>query len=336
MITSYIKKYIINKGEAGIFRLGTFRLTYKEAEVHPILHEFTPPGRYISFSYDESETGEDFARYLAAETNVGQAEAVDQISRWVDTLKKRLENDRIFEMGQMGKFVMGNVHMEFVPALDPELSPESFGLKSFTLRNESEETDMATVSGSPAEPPAVVTDAAPQPKPERHVIRTILYILLILLLLAIIAMGVFALLRPVQFVEKKDLFIEKFQSFFRSTSDTADLMPTEPEKEETEAGYSESQWQNKEDTMTAETTVSATEISGQPNCYIIIGGFGNAANADNLVRNLKPKFPDIANLGLNERGTLTMVGIGPYSREDAEKRVTELSSSYKDCWILEK
>ncbi|MBO4773690.1 MAG: SPOR domain-containing protein [Bacteroidales bacterium] len=361
-----------------ICRLGRFELEYREAEVHPILKEFTPPGHYLSFTPDDKEEGAEFTQYVASESHIDMAEAAEQVAGWVESVKTALETERQYSLGSMGKFVMGNIRMEFVPALDPELSPDSFGFNSFSLRgdekSEPKKRDPEPVKAEPEpeqEKPEVKPEPEQKPEPEkkpvaaetmdtadttdtadtadtadtfipaadstpsapkRHVGRTIFYILLILLLLCIIAMGVYALLRPVEFVEKKDYCVSKVASLFHSSSDTVKIAPESLENglsgldvDETEPVF--------EDTVAVAASAEPEETA---NCYIIIGGFSNSANADNLVRQLKGKYPNVSNLGLNERGTLTMVGVGPYSRSEAEAKVTELSAQYKDCWILEK
>ena len=284
----------------------------------------------------------------------------------METVKHALETEKRYDLGSMGQFVMGNVRMEFVPALDPELSPDSFGFTSFSLREEGRQEsshfvpekpepekrepekgrpqpepeksepapEVAAAADKVDEPEPEETESEPEPEPvrKRHVGRAIFYTLLILLLLCIIGMGVYALLRPVEFVEKKDRCVSRVASFFHCSSDTVKIEPED-------TVVSESGWDMQEPEAQPEDSslVTAPAESAEPaNCYIIIGGFGNAANADNLVRQLKGKYPNVCNLGLNERGTLTMVGLGPYSHAEAEARVAELTPTYKDCWILEK
>ena len=79
---------------------------------------------------------------------------------------------------------------------------------------------------------------------------------------------------------------------------------------------------------------SINQKNGTEKAYIIIGGFGNAENADKLVNKIKSQYPLAKNLGLNEKGTLYMVGIGPLSEKEAENQRTKLLSIYSDCWIL--
>ena len=363
MIVSYIKKYILENRQVKIYRLGTFELQYREAGVHPILKEFTPPGDYLCFTPDESEEGADFVRYIASETKVDQAAAVERVAQWVETVKHALETEKRYDLGSMGQFVMGNVRMEFVPALDPELSPESFGFSSFTLRNDgsekaaegnivnenvvsenvtngSSEKDNAAkenASGENVVNENIVNENAgkDESRPKRHAGRTIFYILLILLLLCVIAMGVFALLRPVEFVEKKDYCLSKITEWFHPAADTAAVVVEEPD-DVYDWGDGLTVDEPAADTLETETDTIAPVVPADANCYVIIGGFGNSANADNLVRSLKGRYPNVCNLGLNKRGSLTMVGLGPYNHADAEARVAELTPIYKDCWILEK
>ncbi|MBO7624217.1 MAG: hypothetical protein J6S82_02800, partial [Bacteroidales bacterium] len=82
-----------------IYRLGTFELLYREAEVHPILKEFTPPGHYLSFTPDESEEGAEFIRYIAAEIGTDQAAAVEKVAQWVETVKHALEREKRYDLG---------------------------------------------------------------------------------------------------------------------------------------------------------------------------------------------------------------------------------------------
>ncbi len=366
MIITYLKKYILENRQVKICRLGRFELEYREAEVHPILKEFTPPGHYLSFTPDDKEEGAEFTQYVASESHVDMAEAAEQVAGWVESVKTALETERQYSLGSMGKFVMGNIRMEFVPALDPELSPDSFGFNSFSLRGddkaEPKKRDSEPVKAEPEpEKPEVKPEPEPEQKPEpekkpvvaetadtadtfipaadttspspkRHVGRTIFYILLILLLLCIIAMGVYALLRPVEFVEKKDWCVSKITSLFQGSADTLQVESVDTVK-------AESDWDMAEPEPIPEDTFGLAEPAEtvEPaNCYIIIGGFGNAANADNLVQKLKGRYPNVSNLGMNERGTLIMVGVGPYSRAEAETQMTALSANYKDCWILER
>ena len=385
MIT-YIKEYILENNRVAVRGLGTLELAYREAEIHPICQDFTPPGKYLSFRADENEGGEDFCSYVAGKADMSPEEAQQRIARWVEEVNAALEAGGKYELGNMGRFVRGNVGLNFEPALDPELSAESFGLNAFSLREERKElfgqkTETQLQPEIEPEPqpvermePQAVKEAAAETKPEtetepeteaepavqekvkaektetgilrpekpeRHVGKVICYTLLILLLCAIIAAGVYAVLRPDEFVQKKDYCISRVTSLFgRDTASVEEVFPEEPEADD---WYAEPDEEVPEDGISSggdetetEGTIPAAVEKQAVRCYVIVGGFGNPANADNLVRSLKGKYPNACNLGLNERGTLTMVGIGPYTRAEAESKSQELSATYKDCWILDK
>lgn len=384
MIT-YIKEYILENKSVAIRGLGRLELAYREAEIHPICQDFTPPGKYLSFHADENESGEEFCSYVAGKADVSPEEAQQRIVRWVEEVNAALEAGGKYELGSMGRFVRGNVGLNFEPALDPEFSAESFGLNTFSLREERKELFEQKTETQPqpeiepepqpvkkVEPQAVketIAETKPEAeteleaetepavqeemkeetgtvvlrweKPKRHVGKIICYTLLIFLLCTVIAAGVYAVLRPDEFVQKKDYCISRVTSLFgRDTASVEEVFPEEPK---TDDWYVEPDEEVPEDGVSAgeeetavEETVSAAVEKPAVHCYVIVGGFGNPANADNLVRSLKGKYPNACNLGLNERGTLTMVGIGPYTRAEAESKSQELSATYKDCWILDK
>lgn len=357
MIVSCIKAYIVKNRSVKISDLGMFELSYREAGVHPIRQDFTPPGEYLVFTPNEKEDGADFAAYVAEEKGMELSEACTRIAEWVQEVRQALESRQEYALGSMGSFVMGNVRMEFVPALDPDLSPNAFGLSSFSLRNVTEvssttgesvsgtEDKSATeqVAGQPSEREAAAAETAgsgethsanqPKPRPKRHVGRAIGYTVLIIFLLAIISMGTYALLRPEAFVEQKDQYMAQLREFFqRSGAEPAETLVVDEE---------EPFWTEEEPVQTVtdeevNPVENEGEVSGERRFYVIVGGFGNPANADNLVASLKARFPNAANLGLNAKGTLTMVGIGPYTQAEAEQKAKELESTYKDCWVLEK
>ena len=351
MITSCIKSYILENKKVEIAHFGILELVYREAQVHPIRQDFTPPGHYLTFTADESVDGEAFAAYVAESSHIGLAEAVTLVARWVDEVKVTMASHREYELDGMGKFVMGNIRMEFVPTLDSDLSPDSFGLPPFTLRSEAETEPVAENKPTESKPelqpepekveepvthdePAAAASMPSQEGPgrkKRHIGRAIFYTLLVLLMLCIIAMGVYALLRPVEFVEKKDRCMAVVTEWFNYS--TKDEQPQDNPSETDEMS---------DETVPADTipvsddTVQAVPEPVTEQCYIIVGGFGNPGNADNMVLKLKADYPNAVNLGLNAKGTLTMVGIGPYSRSEAEAKAVELAPVFKDCWILEK
>ena len=128
-----IKTYLMEHQIVRIPDLGSFSIGYKEAEIHPILHTFTPPGNYVQFSENPLESDTEFVGFVAQKKGCEWETARKIVSDWVNLLKKELKASSFFEMGSLGKFTQGAVHYEFTPALDPDLSATSYGLPSFTI-----------------------------------------------------------------------------------------------------------------------------------------------------------------------------------------------------------
>lgn len=357
-----VKNYLLQNKSLKIKGFGELSVVYMKAGIHPILHTFTTPGNYLQFKAGESESDVGFADYISREDRVSNFEAIRKIEDWVEELKSSVNEKGEYVLGSMGSFVKGINGIEFRPVLDPDFSPESFGFKDFDLNEEKKEDEFSgpTERAGEVEQSAKVGEtvesgevAAEEPeknktsvenaefyvsnnKPKRHPWKIIFYVLLILLLSGIIAMGVYALIKPREFVEYKDKCISYITSFFGSGPvDASDVDAIE--------GEEGSDFENYESNLSEEDAAVSEHCAGfeedkeeEINCYIIIGGFSKEANANKLVNNLKSRYPNIANLGMNKRGTLIMVGIGPYSKSEAENLNVAVSSEYKDSWILER
>ena len=61
MIT-HIKNCLIEKQCVCIPMWGKLSIQYKEADIHPILHTFTPPGHYVQFAANGQESDLQFVQ----------------------------------------------------------------------------------------------------------------------------------------------------------------------------------------------------------------------------------------------------------------------------------
>ncbi len=370
-----IKAYLIENQFAKIPQLGSFSIQYKEAGIHPILHTFTPPGNYVQFTPDPQETDMDFVNYVARKENCDVESARKKIAEWVETLHQSLQTEKKYEMGSLGTFTQGVINPEFTPALDPDISPKSFALPEFTLQQPNRTEEKAepkeqpdgtgkaaadnsiriekAVTGSipteTTEPETVekevtteissttddseIAETEEYPRSKRHVGRKIFYTLCILFLLCVIAIGVYAFLRPADFESKKEQCIAQIQNFIHPKEAVATPPEeTQPVEIETETAL----LADSTETIGEADSLLESNPAEEAHCYVIIGGFSKNSNADNLVLKLQSQYPEMKNLGLNEKGTLYMVGAGPYTEQEAENQKEILSATYNDCWILTK
>ncbi len=66
--------------------------------------------------------------------------------------------------------------------------------------------------------------------------------------------------------------------------------------------------------------------------YVVIGSFKEHANAEAFLADKQLEYSNAVNLGLGKTSQLYMIGIGPYSREDARQQI---ENGVKG-WLLKK
>jgi nucleoid DNA-binding protein/cell division septation protein DedD len=155
----YIRKYLLEHEKSIINGFGVFEIVYKSAEIHPVLHTFTAPGKYVVFSENPLADSNDLAKWISVNTNTTQEQAADDITKWVKKVKDTLSYKKEYTLSALGKFVtnaMGKI--EFISLQDETISPETFGLENFTVtlptskqtastvQNEDKKEDEKTIS----------------------------------------------------------------------------------------------------------------------------------------------------------------------------------------------
>ena len=69
------------------------------------------------------------------------------------------------------------------------------------------------------------------------------------------------------------------------------------------------------------------------NYYVIIGSFQSETNAQKFVNQKQKEYPNVVNLGKGQRSGLYMIGIGPYTKADAEIHIQNGKSGW---WMWKK
>jgi nucleoid DNA-binding protein/cell division septation protein DedD len=128
-----IKEYLLRNKKLIINNIGVFEIVYKPSEIHPILHTLTVPGNYAVFVEDKNVNDNEFAVYVASQEKISEEQAAKRIDEWVEKVRKTIEKKEDYVLSTLGKFfidAMGRI--AFLPALDIDISPQSFGLEHFT------------------------------------------------------------------------------------------------------------------------------------------------------------------------------------------------------------
>lgn len=137
MIHQLVKSYLLKHGKVSIQGMGEWKVNYVPSHIHPVLQTFTVPGDYVCFTYNESAvTTPELIAEAAHTWQVSAEEAEAKVNAWVQEVKDTLSLHAVYEWGSMGRMVKNGIGKpEFEPAMDPDFSPESFGLENFEIAN---------------------------------------------------------------------------------------------------------------------------------------------------------------------------------------------------------
>ncbi len=128
----YIKEYLLQHEKVQVDNFGIFEIVYKPAQIHPILHTFTVPGRYVVFSENSIACTNEFSNFVALKESITTNQADDRVQEWVKTIKDTISSKKEYQLSSLGKFFLNAMgRIEFVPSLDSDISPESYGLEDF-------------------------------------------------------------------------------------------------------------------------------------------------------------------------------------------------------------
>lgn len=137
MMHQLVKSYLLKHSQVSIQGMGEWKVTYEPSHIHPVLQTFTVPGNYVHFTLNEGViTTPEFIAEAARTWQVSAEEAEAKVNAWVQEVKDTLSRHSVYEWGSMGRMVNNGIgKMEFEPAMDPDFSPESFGLENFEIAN---------------------------------------------------------------------------------------------------------------------------------------------------------------------------------------------------------
>jgi len=354
----YIKEYLLKYGRVQVPEFGLFEAAYKSSYIHPILHTFSVPGKYVVFSENKSQD-DDFAFFVSKKEKISFAEAQSRIEAWVAEVWKTIKEDKKpFEVGTLGSFFLNAMErIEFAAMLDTDISPDSFGLEGFkaelpvSVPRHSE--PVAESNTPPLTPPTPRLRSATNEgnlesdvekenneeddlPPKKKKKRVGLWIFLILLLLSGAFVGTVYFAFPDTFAEYKEkglvLFDDVIGKFTKNNADNTIPAPIEEVTITEETPIESDPVEIVEHPPQTQTqTQSTVAVSAEYGYYVIIGSFRESANADKFLKEKQANYSNAVNLGLGKSGYY-MVGIGPYSQPEAESKQKEIPNA----WVFKK
>ena len=319
----YIKEYLLQHPKVQVNNFGFFEIIYKSAEIHPILHTVTVPGKYVIFSENLVANAKELTNFIASKKHITLEKADEYIAQWVKNVKDTINQKKEYPLATLGKFSINAMEkIEFISSLDTDISPESFGMEEFTIPVKSA---AKTSQQKSVESPSEVENNIPK-KPKRR--RDKLLILLFLILGIVLAAGIISYLYP----EEVKTYTKKIPYLFKKEQ-TQNIDENQPipalEDVQEDDIQAETTQQNdlQENTIKNETPISTG------NYYVIIGSFRSEENAQNFVNQQQKEYPNVVNLGKGQTSDLYIIGIGPYTKSEAEIQKQNGKSGW---WVLKK
>jgi len=361
----YIKEYLLQYGKVQVNDFGLFEITYKSAEIHPVLHTVTVPGKYVVFSENMVADAAELSNFIASKEQITVEDADNRMSEWVKNVKDtiNLKKEYLLPFGKFLINAMGKI--EFISSLDADISPESFGLEEFKIFVKPTPKTQKPVEIKPVEPiqkPAETPKKSVEP-PQKTVIslqeaendilekpqkskrrRSGLLIFLFSILFIVLGLGIFCFIYP----EIVKTYTEKLESFVfkgkqnQSTKEIEKKVPivedvvTEEIDSQVETTQSEQPQEDiiKEKEPKSEPIVKEEAIVQTGSYYVIIGSFRSEKNAQNFVNQKQNEYPNAVNLGKGQSSDLYLIGLGPYTtKEDAESK---RKSGKTGWWVMKK
>jgi nucleoid DNA-binding protein len=322
----YIKEYLLLHQKLQVNNFGFFEISYKSAEIHPILHTATVPGKYVVFSENLVTNTKELTNFIALKEQVSIEKADEQIAEWVKNVKEIISQKKEYPLTTLGKFItnaMGKI--EFIPSLDTDISPESFGMEEFTIPvksspkiNQQEPVDYQEMENN--------IPKKPKCKPNN------LLIFLFLTLGIVLAAGIICYLYP----EEVNAYTKKIPYLFKKEQkQIIEENQSIPALEDEEDENIQIEFIQQIDLQ--ENTIKEKPKQAMPvlieNYYVVIGSFRSEENAQNFVNQQQKEFSNVVNLGKGKTSDLYMIGIGPYTKTDAE---TQIRNGKPGWWMLKK
>lgn len=124
--------------------MGGFLTEREPAKIHPVSHRFMPPSKSVLFNSRLTKNDGLLANAISSATEVPYKEAIKNLLKEVEQIKKALNKGEAVELEKLGKLMKGiEGNVSFVPYGEVNLLTEAYGLtefkSSFVVREETRE-----------------------------------------------------------------------------------------------------------------------------------------------------------------------------------------------------
>lgn len=352
-IELYISELVNNHDCVIIPGLGAFIAQPTSADIHPITHKFTAPGRTLGFNAQIKVNDGLLASEISVRQGVSFQEANTFIEEFVKKIATSLSLYKHYTFTGIGRFFYNlEGKLEFEPDYLVNFSSDSFGLTDFVFKPIDRNTyDMNQETHRKAKEVASkqLNKSEETTTTKSNTLAKVLFVLMPLVVL-IGAAGY------VVYNQQKDVSlggINVFESLgLKNNKVVVDTAITEIVAVDSTSSTSEVAVEEvvetpeeiiPEEQVIEEVTVPVKEVSSYKKVatgsteagkyYIIVGSFKNENNADNLHAKLVNVGKNVTKLPVDENGYYKLA-VGSYETIDAaNNEVASLETDFTGIWI---
>jgi cell division septation protein DedD len=368
MVANYIKELLQESDEVIVQDLGTFQTSYHSAEIHPATHAFTPPSKKIAFNPKLKISNLLLENYISQKEGIPLSSAKEEVQKFVSSLKVNLGIEKRAPFDNLGELLLqASEDLEFKQSKEVNLLNDSFGMPEIYAKPiERTDSQKNAANQNTKKTPSTNTKAPTEPPKSTWGTIAAIGSLAFVVLAVVYVVAVDSSLNPFNSLLSKKKDSEKKEEIQPDNNIVKNEEKKEPEKEiSAESSNPEKQTEKvveekKEEQNNTSTDIQAnnnseenkkTENTNNPSAkgdgilvssrenkfYIVVGGFGNQANAYKKVNEAKSKgINNVKIVPPFDNKNLYRVAIGAFStRQQADDKLEEVKGQFGvDAWIL--
>ncbi len=357
-IEKYISELVSNHDCVIVPGLGAFIAQATSADIHPITHKFTAPGRTLGFNAQIKVNDGLLAAEICRNEGVSFQEANNTIEEFVKAFNSSLALHKHYNLSEIGRFFY-NIEgkLEFEPDYSVNFSSDSFALTDFTFKPIERNTfdmNQPTKHRTAKDQTSKEEQSAVGEKKKTTTFAKVLFVLMPLLVLV----GAAGFVRYSQNQDISMGGVNIFESLGlkkevvivadTDTTGTAEVLVKDTLTYTTEEtpveAFAQTEAPVMEEVLIEETKTSVKSTSKKVQnvvtgevvsgtFYVIIGSFKNESNADKLYNKLTDSGNQVVKLPVDANG-FYKVAVGSFdSLEKANSEMANLEPSYSGIWV---
>jgi nitrate reductase NapE component len=340
-IEKHISELVGNHDCVIVAGLGAFIAQATSADIHPITHKFTAPGRTLSFNAQIKVNDGLLAAEISRKESISFQEATALIDDFVKKFNSSLSLYKYYTMNEIGRFFYNlEGKLEFEPDFTINFSSESFGLTDFVFKPiERNSYDMESTNKHRNAKDAYAKEEGTSTK-KSSAFAKVIFILMPLVVL--VGAAGFVVYNQQQDISLgginifESLGLKNENVAVDSSASIVDSVAINQDAEIVVDEYTSSEVIEEPVVEVVKHKNKAVIASSElvaGSYYIVVGSFKNEANADRLFSELNSQNKAAVKMPVDANG-FYKVAIGTFATLDAANAdFASVQASYNGSWI---